>query len=145
VPATSSGQVELTEIVAKGVRAAPDVGTLASRGAHKLTVMVWHYHDDDIAGPDAAVSLVLAGLPANLTTAKLTHHRIDQHHSNAYGEWLRLGSPVAPDPKQYAALEAASNLAVLKDSPAAVAIANGKATLDFTLPRQGVSLVTVEW
>jgi xylan 1,4-beta-xylosidase len=145
LPATSSAQVELAEIVAKGVRGAPDVGTLASRSANKVTVMVWHYHDDDVAGPDAAVSLALAGLPANLTTATLTHHRIDQHHGNPYAEWLRMGSPVAPDPQQYAALETASNLTVLKDSPASVAVTNGKATLDFTLPRQGVSLITLEW
>jgi xylan 1,4-beta-xylosidase len=145
VAATSSAQVELADIVAQGVRGAPDVGVLASRDPRKVTIMVWHYHDDDIAGPDAAVSLAVAGLPANLTTAKLTHHRIDQNHSNAYAEWLRMGSPIAPDLRQYAALEAASNLTVLKDSPPSVAVANGKAALDFPLPRQGVSLVTVEW
>jgi xylan 1,4-beta-xylosidase len=143
--AVSSGEVPLADIIAKGVRGAPDVGVLASRAPNKLTVMVWHYHDDDVAGPDAAVSLALAGLPANIANAKLTHHRIDQQHSNAYAEWLRLGSPVAPDPKQYAAIEQASALATLADSPASVAVANGKATLDFTLPRQAVSLLVVEW
>jgi xylan 1,4-beta-xylosidase len=143
--ATSTGQVELADIIAKGVRGAPDVGVLASRAPNKITVMVWHYHDDDVAGPDAAVSLALAGLPANVTSAKLTHHRIDQLHGNAYAEWLRMGSPVAPDPKQYAALEQASNLAALPGAPTAVAIAGGKAVLDFALPRQGVSLLVLEW
>ena len=69
--------------------------------------MVWHYHDDDVAGSDAAVSLSVGGLPVSIANAKLTHHRIDQHHSNAYAEWLRMGSPVAPNEQQYAALEAA--------------------------------------
>ena len=145
VIATSTGEVPLTDIIDRGVRSAPDVGVLAARSPNKITVMVWHYHDDDVAGPDAAVSLALAGLPASVTSAKLTHHRIDQQHSNAYAEWLRLGSPVAPDPKQYAALEQASNLATLAEAPATVAIAGGQARLDFNLPRQAVSLLVLEW
>jgi xylan 1,4-beta-xylosidase len=145
VSATSTGEVPLTDIIDHGVRGAPDVGVLASRSPNKITVMVWHYHDDDVAGPDAAVSLALAGLPASVTSAKLTHHRIDQNHSNAYAEWLRLGSPVAPDPRQYAAIEQASNLATLADAPATVSVTGGQAKLDFTLPRQAVSLLVLEW
>jgi xylan 1,4-beta-xylosidase len=143
--ATSTGAVPLTDIVNRGVRDAPDVGVLASRAPHRVAVMVWHYHDDDIAGPDAAISLALAGLPVHLTRAKLTHHRIDQDHSNAYAAWLRLGSPVAPDAKQYAALEQAGNLATLAGAPAVVTVTAGQATLDFALPRQAVSLLVLEW
>ena len=145
LPATSTGEVALTDIIDKGVRGAPDVGVLASRAPHKIAVMVWHYHDDDVAGPDAAVSLAVAGLPAGLKEAKLTHYRIDQQHSNAYAEWLRLGSPIAPNEVQYAQLEKFSALTPLTGSPATVALANGKATLDFPLPRQGVSLVVLSW
>jgi xylan 1,4-beta-xylosidase len=145
VPATSSAQLPLTEIVDKGVRGAPDVGVLASRAPNRITVMVWHYHDDDVAGPDAAVSLTLAGLPKNLPEAKLSHTRIDQQHSNAYAEWLRMGSPVAPNEQQYAQLEKVSELTPLTNAPATVAVAHGTASLDFALPRQGVSLLTLEW
>ena len=36
-----------------GVRGAtPDVSALASLEANRLSVMVWHYHDDDVPGPD---------------------------------------------------------------------------------------------
>jgi xylan 1,4-beta-xylosidase len=145
VAANSSAQVPLTDIIDQGVRGTPDVGVLASRAANQLTIMAWHYHDDDIAGPDAAVHLAVAGLPANLAQAKLTHYRIDQNHSNPYAEWLRLGSPVAPNEKQYAALQQSSLLATLADAPTTVAIANGAAQLDFPLPRQAVSLLVVEW
>jgi xylan 1,4-beta-xylosidase len=145
LPATSSAQLPLTEIVDQGVRAAPDVGVLASRAPNQVAVMVWHYHDDDVAGPDAAVSLALAGLPAGLKEARLTHTRIDQHHSNAYAEWLRLGSPVAPTEAQYAQLEKVSELSPLTGFPVTVTIVHGSATLDFTLPRQGVSLLTLDW
>ena len=107
--------------------------------------MVWHYHDDDVAGPDAAVTLALAGLPANLATARLTHYRIDQNHSNAYAEWLRMGSPVAPNEAQYAQLEKTSALTALADAPATVDLTGGQAMLDFALPRQAVSLLLLTW
>jgi xylan 1,4-beta-xylosidase len=141
----TSAQIPLDSITKDGVRGEPDVGVLASRDSNKVAVMVWHYHDDDVAGPDAAVSLAVSGLPASLASARLTHHRIDQHHSNAYAEWLRMGSPVAPNEQQYATLEKVSALATLADSPGEVAVASGSAKLDFALPRQGVSLLVLEW
>jgi len=143
--ATSSAEVPLATIINEGVRGAPDVGVLASRAPRRIAVMVWHYHDDDLPGPDAAVKLALAGLPANLASARLTHYRIDQQHSNAYAEWLRLGSPLAPNAAQYAALRQSSELAKLTGSPATVTVAAGQATLEFPLPRQAVSLVVLEW
>jgi xylan 1,4-beta-xylosidase len=143
--ATSSAQVPLASIIQDGVRGAPDVAALASRAPGQIAVMVWHYHDDDVAGPDAAVQLALAGLPVGIKEAKLTHYRIDQQHSNSYAEWLRMGSPVAPNEKQYAQLEKASTLTTLTDAPADVAVADGKATLSFVLPRQGVSLILLGW
>jgi len=106
--------------------------------------MVWHYHDDDVAGPDAAVELAVAGLPAAVTEAKLAHYRIDEHHGNAYAAWKRMGSPLLPDRHQYGELGAASELALL-DAPAAARVESGVVTLRFALPRQAVSLVTIEW
>jgi len=143
--AASSGEVPLDSIIAGGVRGTPDVGVLASRAPGQVAIMVWHYHDDDVSGPDAAVTLAMTGLPAEVASATVTHYRIDQQHSNAYAEWLRMGSPIAPDPAQYAALQKASELATLEGSPAAIGVAGGKATVAFTLPRQGVSLVVVRW
>ncbi len=143
--ATSTAEVPLTQIIDQGVRGAPDVAALASRAPGRVAVMVWHYHDDDVPGPDAAVSLAVDGLPAGLKAAKLTHYRIDQQHSNAYAEWLRLGSPVAPNEAQYTQLEKASGLAALTDAPASVTVTDSRAGLDFALPRQGVSLLVLSW
>ncbi len=141
----SDAAVPLDEILRRGVREKPDVGTLASLDGNKLCVMAWHYHDDDIRGPEAAVDLTVAGLPATATEAKLTHYRVDEHHSNAYDEWRRMGAPIAPNERQYRQLQEASNLAKLADVPATVRFENGVVTLRFILPRQGVSLVLVEW
>jgi len=145
VRATSSGEVPLETIIRDGVRTAPDVGVLASRAPGQVAIMVWHYHDDDVSGPDAAVTLALTGLPAGVGNATVTHYRIDQQHSNAYAEWRRMGSPIAPDPAQYAAMQQASELATLQGSPSTLGLEGGKATLAFTLPRQGVSLLVVRW
>jgi xylan 1,4-beta-xylosidase len=143
--ATSSGEIPLEAIVKDGVRTTPDVGVLASRTPGEVSIMAWHYHDDDVAGPDAAVTLDIAGLPAEATRATVAHYRIDQQHSNAYAEWLRMGSPIAPDAAQYAALQKASDLATLQGAPSSVGVDGGKARLAFTLPRQGVSLLVVRW
>jgi xylan 1,4-beta-xylosidase len=56
-----------------------------------------------------------------------------------------MGAPIAPNEHQYQKLEAASNLAKLADAPATVKVDAAGATLQFTLPRQGVSLLVLEW
>ena len=55
-----------------------------------------------------------------------------------------MGSPIAPSREQYAELQAAARLAPLEE-PKPVAVQRGALTLPFTLPRQAVSLVTIEW
>jgi xylan 1,4-beta-xylosidase len=144
VAAESSAQVPLDAMLSEGVRGAPDVAALASREPGRLSILAWHYHDDDVAGPDAAVELALQGLPAERREAKLTHYRIDERHGNAYAAWKRMGSPIAPTRPQYGELEAASGLALLEE-PRTVSVAAGTLSLAFALPRQGVSLVLIEW
>ena len=107
-------------------------------------MLAWHYHDDDVAGPDANVTLALEGLGLKQGQAKLTHYRVDATHSNPYTVWKAQGSPAAPTAAQYKALEAASELATLKGSPATIAVTDGRATLPITLPRQAVSLLVLE-
>jgi xylan 1,4-beta-xylosidase len=145
LPVESTRDPGLDAIMRDGVRGAPDVSALASLDAEKLAVLVWHYHDDDVPGPAAEVRLTLAGLSLGSGEARLTHYRIDDTHSNAYAEWKRMGSPIAPSRPQYDRLEAAGQLARLEDAPATVRIENGAATLAFTLPRQAVSLFVLEW
>jgi xylan 1,4-beta-xylosidase len=144
VATESSSEVPLDRIVAAGVREKPDVGALASLDGSKLTVMVWHYHDDDVAGPDAAITLALTGLPAAASTARVTHYRIDETHGNAYGEWKRMGSPLAPNETQYRRLLEASKLATIEQS-SPVRGESGATDVRFTLPRQGVSLLLFDW
>jgi xylan 1,4-beta-xylosidase len=126
-----------------GVREKSDVAAFASLDGRKLSLMVWHYHDDDLAGPDAAVELTATGLGSATGSATLTHYRVDGDHSNSYTAWKKIGSPLAPNDKQYATLEAAGKLAQLA-APEKISVAAGSATLKFTLPRQGVSLLVLD-
>lgn len=144
VTVKSSGEVPLDAILKDGVRAAPDVAALAALEPGKLSVLVWHYHDDDVSGPEAAVTLNLAGLPLTHGAARVTHYRIDADHSNAFSVWQKMGSPAAPTPTQRKELEKAGQLARLS-KPGKADIRDGAATLQFALPRQAVSLVVLEW
>ena len=127
-----------------GVHDAPDVHALASLNNNEVCVLVWHYHDDDLPAPAAAIELSLTGLPVPNAPLLLHHYRIDQTHSNAYEAWKRMGAPQQPTAEQVAALEQASQLEML-DSPAWVHASDDALTLRFALPRQGVSLLRLTW
>ena len=48
--ARSSGALPLAEVVANGVRGAPDVNAIATRDGSEVAILVWNYHDDDVLG-----------------------------------------------------------------------------------------------
>jgi xylan 1,4-beta-xylosidase len=138
----STGGLSLDEVRDRSVRGAADISALASRDSRSAAVLVWNYHDEDLPGSAAEVSLTITGLPNGRPT--LTHYRIDADHSNAYERWKQMGSPQPPSAAQYAELELAGRLQVL-ESPRRIEVTNGKTVVTFTLPRQGVSLVKVVW
>jgi xylan 1,4-beta-xylosidase len=138
VESDSAAAVE--EIRDGGVRGKPDVYALAARGARDVTVLVWNYHDDDVAAPAATVELTVDGLKNGAAT--VTHYRVDGDHSNSYAAWLRMGSPQSPSTAQYRELARAGRLARLTP-PKRVRIEGGKAIERFALPRQGVSLLVI--
>jgi xylan 1,4-beta-xylosidase len=144
VMTTSSGAVPLGELVKTGVRAAPDVDAFATRSEHEAAVMVWNYHDDDLAAPDAGVQVTIAGIPLGVKRVLLEHYRIDETHSNAFAAWKKMGSPQAPTAEQYEELKAAGQLQLLS-SPEWLAVTGGKVNLATVVPRQAVSLLRLEW
>lgn len=142
VAVQSSGASDLDSMLKDGVKGKPDVSALASRQDRSVEVMVWNYHDDDLPGESAAVELSLEGLPAN--RVRINHYRVDKETSNSYEVWKQMGSPQKPSPEQYAQLEKASELQLLK-SPEWLHTPQGRLTLNFNLPRQGVSLLKLTW
>ncbi|HVW11002.1 MAG TPA: hypothetical protein VHC90_20600 [Bryobacteraceae bacterium] len=140
----SSGAIPVTTIQSSGVRGAqPDIDGVAVRGPRELSIMVWNYHDDDLAAPASPVKLTIDGLPAAAKKLTLHHYRIDDTHSNAWTAWKNMGSPQQPTPAQYKQLEAAGQLQELQ--PPSNVPGGKEVNLDFTLPREGVSLVQLSW
>ena len=138
----SSAATALETMLTDGVRNQPDVSALASRQDRSVEVMVWNYHDDDLPGAPATVELSIDGLAQQ--RIQLSHYRVDKEHSNSYEAWKQMGSPQKPSAEQYAQLERASELQLLK-SPEWLQTAQGRLTLSFSLPRQGVSLLKFAW
>jgi xylan 1,4-beta-xylosidase len=144
VRAQSAGRIALDDILKSGVRRQPDVDALATTDKNEAAVLLWNFHDDDVAGPPAIVDLQIKGFPRPQSRALMQHYRIDDTHSNAFTAWKAMGSPQAPTPQQFAQLKAAGGLQLL-ESPRWVDLDDGAATVSFELPRQGVSLVRFTW
>jgi len=138
----SNAGLPLATVRDAGVRQAADVNALASRSDRSVAVLLWNYHDDDLAAPAAAIELTIAGLPN--ATVRVTHDRIDADHSNAYDAWKRIGSPQPPSPSQFETLERDGGLHALEPERR-LRVSGGEAHLSLTLPRQGVSLVRLSW
>ncbi len=144
VTATSSGAVHSEDVIRDGVRGQPDINVIAARKDHEVEVLIWNYHDDDIAAAATLIDLALSGLPVETSRGLLEHFRVDGNHSNAFSVWKGMGSPQSPTAAQYEQLQRAGQLQLLT-SPAWIPITQGGAHLQFNLPRQGLSLVRVTW
>ncbi len=105
-------------------------------------MLIYNHHDDWDRKGNSTIELEITNLPFDSDEVVVTHHRIDQTHSNAYAEWLRQGRPMYPTPGQRAALQARDDLEVL-EPPRAARRTDGKVTVSFTLPVHGVSLLSI--
>ncbi|QJE96023.1 GH39 family glycosyl hydrolase [Luteolibacter luteus] len=142
LPVASDSAVSLPDMLRSGVRGKPDVSALAAMKGKKMTVLVWHYHDDDLRGPDAEVRVDLLGAPKGLP--KVKRYLVDETHSNSFTAWQAMGSPQQPTAQQITELEDACKLAELKEEPRFIEEENLSAVM-LTLPRQGVTLLEMEW
>jgi xylan 1,4-beta-xylosidase len=142
LPVQSDAATSLDDLISTGVRSKPDISALAARHGKRITLLAWHYHDDDLPGPDAALTLTLTGTPDG--QPKLTRTLIDDGHSNAFIAWQALGSPQKPTSEQIRLLEDASRLTPASDQTD-VKSTNGTTEVRFKLARHGVTLLELEW
>jgi xylan 1,4-beta-xylosidase len=142
--ALSSGARTTAEVVRSGVHGSSDVNVIATRGRQELAILVWNYHDIDIAAPGARIHVTVQGLPKSVRGAKLEHLRIDGEHSNAYTKWKEMGSPQRMDLTDQQELQDAGQLRRL-DGPSWIAIEEGRARMEFAMPRESVSLIRLSW
>lgn len=143
LPLTSSGALTLDQILAGSVRGAQaDVDAMATLNGDKIQILVWNYHDDLVMVPDSPVHLSVK-IPASFGNQVVASHlRVDANHGDAFTVWATQGSPAAPSATQIAALQAAMQPAPLGPDQT-LTVTGGAVALDFTLPRHGVSLVTL--
>jgi xylan 1,4-beta-xylosidase len=138
---TANG-VNVDDIIANGVTKQNDIHAIASTKDHSVWIMVWNYHDDNVAGESSAVELTVDGVTAS--QVMVHHYRVDQRFSNAFEKWKAKGSPQTVTPEDFRELESAGQLQ-LYTSPQWLDVSHEKAKLTFDLPRQGVSMVQLSW
>jgi len=144
VSTSSTGQVPLDTIMNAGVRQTSDVDALATKADREAAVLVWNYNDVDGPAESVPTSVTISGIPPAVHRVLLEHFRLDDTHSNAYTVWLAMGSPQHPTTKQYADLQAAGQLHLLT-SPEWLDVTDGHVVVPTDMPRQGTSLLHLNW
>jgi xylan 1,4-beta-xylosidase len=143
VPLDSSGARPLDDVLANGVRGAPDVDGMATLNGAAVQVLVWNYHDDVVSVAATPVHLAIK-VPAGFgSSVRVAHLRVDESHGDAYTVWKSQGMPASPSPAEVAALQTAMHPAPLVPDGTVAVSAKGMVAVDFDLPRFGVSLVTI--
>jgi xylan 1,4-beta-xylosidase len=142
ISATSSAEASLDDIVANGVRGKPDVGVLATRSeTGSLRILLWHYHDDDVPGPDAEIHLTLKGISGG-RVPQARVWRVDNQHGDAFSAWQAMGSPADPTSSQTQQLVHASQIAA--ESIRGISReSDGSVSMNVSLPLHGVALLDV--
>ena len=139
---SSSGGLAVEQIEQNGVVGAPDVSGIATRQGNSVDVLLWNYHDDDVAASAARVEVEISGLPAKI--AHVVQYRMDRDHSNAYTAWRKIGSPQRPSAAQIANMRRVGGVQVLQETTLRKRSA-APVVLITKLPRQGVALYRVSW
>ncbi len=138
----SSRNFSIEELCQNSVRKEADVNALASSDDRSIAVMIWNYHDDDLPAPDEKIKISFKNIKAKRVLVH--HYRIDNKYSNSYEVWKSMGSPQNPSKEQIKELEQSGKLQMYT-SPTWHQPKEKNLNLSFSLPRQGVSLVTLTW
>ncbi len=144
LPVKNQQALSAAQIEAAGVRSQPDIDVIATRKEREVDVLVFNYHDDDVAGPPAAVRLTIAGLPPAAKRVLVETFRVDATHSNSFTAWQKMGSPQQPTGDQYRELEAAGQLQS-GGSPYWKELDPDGFQASLNLPRQGLALLRISW
>ncbi len=137
VQVESTGALPVEEVLEHSLRGQPDINAVATRHGHELNVLLWNYHDDDVAAPSTDIVVSVSGLPAR--GVRVQEFRMDRDHSNAYAVWQAMGSPQHLTAAQQRQLIRSGKLQMAEQ------IRLQNAVLRLALPRQGVALLHFSW
>ena len=144
VKLTSSAGPERDAILHPSEARIEGVDGFATKGEREVTVMVWNYKEEDVAGPARRVKLEIVGLPTSLKNAELEEFRVDEERSNSFTAWKKMGSPQKPTAEEYERLEKAGQLERV-NGPASTSVNGGKSELTTELPHEGIVLFHLRW
>ena len=120
-----------------------EVSGFAVKGLNGETQIVLFSHNNDRdKKEEITVKLSVTGLYNN-DEVTVSHYRIDEEHSNAYGEWIRQGSPMYPDENQYKAIKDRDGLEKLTDDYKTM-VMDGQITVSFTMTAHSVSYLVIK-
>ena len=119
-----------------GEHATVDVWVIG--GADNFTVMATNYERPRHPLRQEHLCIALAGAPRPKAVCV---ERIDEKHANAKALWLSMGSPEYPDAVLRERLQ---NASALHRQPLAARYENGTLFVEFDLPPQGVTAITVD-
>jgi xylan 1,4-beta-xylosidase len=142
LPLTSTGAYALDDLLTNSVRDQPEIDGMATLDDDTVRVLVWNYHDDLLAVPATPVHLSVNLPPSIGTSVRISHLRVDESHGDAYTTWLAQGMPAQPSAAQIRALQQAMEPQPLVPERTLAVPPAGAISLDFELPRFGVSLLT---
>jgi len=147
LPVKSTGAVPVKQIEETSVTASPDIDAIATRDGDRMDILLWNYHDDDLAAPATEVTLNIKGLVDDLHRRfTVTQYRVDHDHSNAYTAWQAMGNPQHLTPQQIDTLRKTGGLEMLKTETISSETPRREGlTLSTALPRQGVALYEITW
>ena len=92
-------------------------------------------------GAAADIALSLKGLPAGPHDFRIAQERITETEANTFTKWKAMGSPERPGDDEVAEITFAGQL---NKTQSTLNTSTG-GPINLTLPRQGVSLITIEW
>jgi xylan 1,4-beta-xylosidase len=117
------------------------VGTLATRSAAKVSVLVWNYHHPlyPDRARDVSLDLAVKNLPPSLAAPVLKVCRIDRDHGNPLALWNEWGRPKRFSPEQLKEIIARTDNVLTQSAPAV--LQQGELRMKIALPAPSVVLV----
>lgn len=81
----------------------------------QVAVLVYNFYKS-LAGQTAIddINFSISNLPLRQGQVEVSHYRVDETHSNAYGVWLKQGKPALPSTTQWSDMRAAAELAEIR-------------------------------
>ena len=114
---------------------------LATLKGDSIQVMIYNFNEevDDRESADIRLTITLP----DSQPYRVTHYRIDEHHSNAYTAWQESGRPLTPDEDQMKKIKSRQGLELFGPAETVKPV-NHTIELSFVMPHHSVSLITFE-